>query len=324
MATDQADVLTDAQRDQLRQINHMGNGQAAYEAYCHMADGKSLVSGAPLPGWDSLNQKIRDAWFCAAAAVCGKVLAVVRPAGPPTPMYTDRRGTALALHDVVYFFTHGTQITGIIVELGAPVESTPIMVSWLDSQGVRHVEECHGQELMKWEPTPSFVEPRKQAAAEQDSNYFVINGRRHPLSRSPKVMSYRELVEMAGMEWDAVEKAWPLMRYMCVNGREDYLDGKTRISVLVSPGMVFWVTLAEAMHTQTVMINGCRHRVAPDIKTLTYEDLVSMAGMTGTPSMTYRYATSGAHNYPSGILHPGEDVRVDIHPIISVTHTGNA
>ena len=44
-------------------------GQGAYEAYVRAAGGKSLVSGAPLPAWDSLPVAIRHAWDVASQQV---------------------------------------------------------------------------------------------------------------------------------------------------------------------------------------------------------------------------------------------------------------
>lgn len=41
-------------------------GRAAYERYLHASGGKSLVSGAELPGFDALSDAIKAAW-CAAA-----------------------------------------------------------------------------------------------------------------------------------------------------------------------------------------------------------------------------------------------------------------
>lgn len=44
-------------------------GKVAYEAYRQQGDGKSLISGAELPGWDALPAVIREAWNAAAQAV---------------------------------------------------------------------------------------------------------------------------------------------------------------------------------------------------------------------------------------------------------------
>lgn len=43
-----------------------GPGRRAYERYLHASGGKSLVSGADLPGWDALALEIRKAWMAAA------------------------------------------------------------------------------------------------------------------------------------------------------------------------------------------------------------------------------------------------------------------
>ena len=37
-------------------------GKVAYDAYCESSQGKSLVSGEPLPNWHALKQEIQDAW----------------------------------------------------------------------------------------------------------------------------------------------------------------------------------------------------------------------------------------------------------------------
>lgn len=44
-------------------------GQVAYEAYCAASDGKSLISGEVLPGWDEQAPEIRAAWRAAGRAV---------------------------------------------------------------------------------------------------------------------------------------------------------------------------------------------------------------------------------------------------------------
>lgn len=45
-------------------------GQCAYERYCAESGGKSLVSGAELPGWVDLKPDIKAAWM--AAVDCTK------------------------------------------------------------------------------------------------------------------------------------------------------------------------------------------------------------------------------------------------------------
>jgi hypothetical protein len=44
-------------------------GSIAYEAYRSFSDGKSLISGQPIPDYDKLPQPIKDAWMAAAKAV---------------------------------------------------------------------------------------------------------------------------------------------------------------------------------------------------------------------------------------------------------------
>jgi len=48
-------------------------GQIAYEGYFESCDGKSLISGAPLPVWDNQVDKIKDAWEAAAQEVKSQV-----------------------------------------------------------------------------------------------------------------------------------------------------------------------------------------------------------------------------------------------------------
>lgn len=44
-------------------------GEIAYEAYRDASDGKSLVSGAPIPAWEDVDPRIQAAWEASAKAV---------------------------------------------------------------------------------------------------------------------------------------------------------------------------------------------------------------------------------------------------------------
>lgn len=44
-------------------------GQVAYEGYRAASDGRSLISGHPLPDWNDQAPQIREAWRAAADAV---------------------------------------------------------------------------------------------------------------------------------------------------------------------------------------------------------------------------------------------------------------
>ena len=44
-------------------------GQIAYDGYFKKCEGRSLISGVPLPAWADQSEPIRAAWECAAAAV---------------------------------------------------------------------------------------------------------------------------------------------------------------------------------------------------------------------------------------------------------------
>ena len=54
--------------------NYGGLGAAAYMAYRDAAGGKSLATGAPIPLWQDMDPKIREAWDCAADQVRSIVL----------------------------------------------------------------------------------------------------------------------------------------------------------------------------------------------------------------------------------------------------------
>ncbi len=48
-------------------------GKVAYDAYFKQCDGKSLISGAPLPQWHEQSEAIRTAWNVAAETVIAEV-----------------------------------------------------------------------------------------------------------------------------------------------------------------------------------------------------------------------------------------------------------
>lgn len=48
-------------------------GQIAYDGYFAKCEGKSLISGAPLPTWGGQAAKIQEAWEAAADAVTQEV-----------------------------------------------------------------------------------------------------------------------------------------------------------------------------------------------------------------------------------------------------------
>jgi FKBP-type peptidyl-prolyl cis-trans isomerase len=74
--------------------------------------------------------------------------------------------------------------------------------------------------------------------------------------------------------------------------------------------------------TMKITINGDAHETTAE--TLTYEDVVKLAGMTGTPSVMWRVknATGGLSN---GIMHTGSYAIVPSEGLVfNVAHTGNA
>lgn len=71
-------------------------GQVAYEGYCAVSDGKSLVSGESLPTWGEQAPEIREAWRAAADAVLmftsarrESSLAEQLVSGPPVTVESD-------------------------------------------------------------------------------------------------------------------------------------------------------------------------------------------------------------------------------------------
>ena len=48
-------------------------GKTAYEAYCQATGGVSLISGQPLPAWETLDERIQKAWCTAASAAIAAV-----------------------------------------------------------------------------------------------------------------------------------------------------------------------------------------------------------------------------------------------------------
>jgi len=49
-------------------------GQLAYEAYFEFSNGKSLISGAPLPEFAAQREEVRGAWEAASEAVTAALL----------------------------------------------------------------------------------------------------------------------------------------------------------------------------------------------------------------------------------------------------------
>lgn len=67
-----------------------------------------------------------------------------------------------------------------------------------------------------------------------------------------------------------------------------------------------------------VIVNGKLHAFAdPEIS---YEDAVTLAGMSGTPSVTWRISRTT----DGGILHAGERIPVRARLVVNVAHTGDA
>jgi hypothetical protein len=69
----------------------------------------------------------------------------------------------------------------------------------------------------------------------------------------------------------------------------------------------------------TITINGEKHIVVTEH--VTYEEIRGWAGMTGTPTMTFK---RGPEENPDGILSPDGVVKVKDWMQFNVIHTGNA
>lgn len=75
----------------------------------------------------------------------------------------------------------------------------------------------------------------------------------------------------------------------------------------------------------TIVINGEPVRVAP--RRFSYDEIVALAGLTGTPSMTVHFPprvrafVAGGWNLT---LSPGQSIQAEEGTIINVVHTGNA
>jgi len=65
----------------------------------------------------------------------------------------------------------------------------------------------------------------------------------------------------------------------------------------------------------SVVLNGKKATLP---RVADYETIVARAGMTGTPSMTFRKGRTG------GILHPGEPLFIEKKMVLNAVHTGNA
>ena len=49
-------------------------GKVAYEGYFKSCNGKSLISGTPLPTWENQSSAIQEAWHAAAEAVVSSIM----------------------------------------------------------------------------------------------------------------------------------------------------------------------------------------------------------------------------------------------------------
>jgi hypothetical protein len=72
-----------------------------------------------------------------------------------------------------------------------------------------------------------------------------------------------------------------------------------------------------------LLVNGKKMRV--ELTQLTYEQVLSLAGMTGTPSVVYRWRATLGDVSRQGTMWPGcEPVHLGDGMIFNVAHTGGA
>jgi len=65
------------------QFSDRDYGRLNYEMYLKSSDGVSLVSGEPLPTWEKLPERIKNAWSASGGAVAGHAVAqIMRSQGP--------------------------------------------------------------------------------------------------------------------------------------------------------------------------------------------------------------------------------------------------
>lgn len=72
-------------------------GQVAYEGYYTATNGKSLVTGSDIPGWDKLPDDIKDAWHTAAAAVVHETASVPPKEEPSENKWISRARAIISL-----------------------------------------------------------------------------------------------------------------------------------------------------------------------------------------------------------------------------------
>lgn len=100
-------------------------------------------------------------------------------------------------------------------------------------------------------------------------------------------------------------------------GRRQIRRGHTREQVNRMAGRLG----VPAVGTRLIIVNG--RPVGYREPVLTYEAIVALAGLQGTPSCVWRYRGQPA-GQREGILHPGQGVHVRAGMVIDCMHTGAA
>lgn len=88
-------------RAAVRAVAEVSPGRAAYEAYVIASDGKSLISGAPLPAWYDLRPDIREAWRAAADGAIMLHTAEYRPEAELEAQRDEARAMLRGVRDIL-------------------------------------------------------------------------------------------------------------------------------------------------------------------------------------------------------------------------------
>ena len=88
-------------------------GEIAYEAYRDASDGKSLVSGAPIPAWADLSPGIRSAWEASAQAVRQSCINLIGQEGHGGDFANRPRKSAAASNPIIKYDARGRDVFSI-------------------------------------------------------------------------------------------------------------------------------------------------------------------------------------------------------------------
>lgn len=112
-------------------------------------------------------------------------------------------------------------------------------------------------------------------------------------------------------------------RWASQRERERGPSAKVEEARACAKAMREWVTNG-GPRDLTIVVNGVECTIPPQTKTLSYEDVVFLAEMTGTPSVMWRVSKASG-GLASGTMHPGSfNIAPSDGLVFNVAHTGNA